>query len=118
MEFAPLKPPEFESLVDCNGVLTIKLRTEKDLLSVCFDSYLLYRKLDEGDALKMLDELASTAPLGRTFYRAYDSELLDWLQEQSLGVKNGKNLEHYLIAASNDWIDVISWTGPKVGVQA
>ena len=44
------------------------------------------------------------------------SEMLDWFNRESLGIRADKELTHYALLCSNDMIDVISPEPPRIEV--
>ncbi len=103
---------DFQSLSDTGDLLRIILSAKDELIVIDFKDHLFYRKMEEGDAYKYSINMNAQVPIGKVFYRAENSELLIWLHQQSFGAKNPKLLQHYIVAAENDWIDVISWGAP------
>lgn len=116
-EHAPVELFEFDRLLDEYGVLVIHLTGASGCgLALSFDDYLVYRKLDDGDALAAIDECAGSAELGRSFYRVEGSDFLDWFVAQSHGVRAKDALIHLTVMTTNDIIDVICFAEPKVVV--
>lgn len=107
---------EFQSLRDTGSQLDIVLADKDKKILVRFESHLFYRKMEEGDAYKYALDLDAQIPLGAVFYVAEESDLLFWLQEQSFGAKKPENLQHFIIAAANDWMDIIAWAPPEVQI--
>ena len=117
VEITPRVVPEFESLVDSGISLTIRLTSDDGVMLIRFDDHLIYRKLDEGDALKMLDEMATSSSLGKTFYLVEKSEFLEWMERQTFGVKRAADFNHWVVAAANDWIDIVSKGKPRISKE-
>lgn len=91
----------------------IIMRTRKPIdrvLKLSFDAPLLFRSIDEGDRLKLWSN--ETLITKYTFFRVKNSSLIEWLTDESLEVRKTDNLAHYLIASSNDIIDVICHDEP------
>ena len=108
---------EFEELVDRNGILNICLIDPKNgKVSFAFDSYLVYRKLDEGDSLIFLAQFAKDRVSRQSLYLASESEFVSWFVEQSYNIRDTSSLFHYVIVSNNDIIDVISLGEPKIEI--
>ena len=106
---------ELDSLVDSNGILTLRLSSaDGSQVRVVFDSYLAYRKLDEGDALEMISWVSHSSILGKSFYEVHDSEFLAWYEEQSAGVRKSSNVRHFAVFTANDVIDVLALDQPDM----
>ena len=101
------------SLCDAGGVLCFEFQCfGGEKLKISFDSYLAYRKMDEGDALLTLDEIASSNCSGRSIYLVRDSDFLRWFCEQAAGSRSCDGISHYAIHALNDIVDVLSIDPP------
>jgi hypothetical protein len=108
-------PLELEQLLDRGGTLILTMvDAHERRISLSFDSYMVYRKMDEGDALLTHVDLVKTGGTGKWFYRVEDSEFLAWFNKESCNVRANQNLVHYCIAALNDIVDVISLDAPVV----
>ncbi len=107
---------DLTQLLDSRGVLVITLESgEGKAVSFEFDSYLAYRKLDEGDALLTLSAIRLSGGTGKWFYRVEDSDFLSWFIAERCGLSEGHGVPvHYVFAALNDILDVISPEPPKV----
>jgi hypothetical protein len=101
-------PFEFWSLSDDDGVLTIRLRGSSTYVVLRFEAYLAYRKHDEGDAVRTLRAIERTSRLGEWFYMVEQSEFAEWFMVEAGGLRHGAPMLHYVIACSNDLIDVLS----------
>jgi hypothetical protein len=54
-------------------MLTLKLEsTEGMRVNVCFDGYVFYSKMDEGDALRTINVLKQNSCIGQTLVEAFD----------------------------------------------
>jgi hypothetical protein len=114
-EFSSLSGYDLDELVDRKGILEIRLIDEgRRRLSITFDCYLAYRKLDEGDALVTLEEVTQRCELGKSFYLVEESSFLDWFVSQTCGSRSRDHLQHYAVHTINDVIDVISPTPPSL----
>lgn len=117
-EYSKFAPLELEQLVDYEGKLTlIIVDAHERRISLTFDSYMTYRKIDEGDALLTLVDMKKTGGLGKWFYRVEDSELLSWFNKESCDARANQNLVHYSIAALNDVVDVIALDPPVIELE-
>jgi len=108
-------PYDLISLADERGVLTLRLAgASGKAVSVRFDGHVFYSKMDEGDALQTLGVLRQASCIGFALISARDSELLDWFNKESCGVRLGRQLTHYILLAQNDIVNVISIGGPSI----
>ncbi|NMG68151.1 hypothetical protein GPA19_24790 [Azoarcus indigens] len=106
---------DLEELIDRAGCLVLTLaRTDGRRIHLKFDSYMAYRKLDEGDALLTLSAMRKTGGLSKCFYRVDDSDFLIWFNAERCGPASGQPLGHYSVAAINDVVDVLSLDPPTV----
>lgn len=109
---------ELDSLVDADGVLTLRLKGDEEArLELVFDAYVAYRKLDEGDAMLTLRRVSDTSALGRTFYEVAESEFVAWYVAQGYGVRKGADIRHFTILTQNDVIDVLALSQPVISGQ-
>lgn len=114
-EFSASGGYDLDELVDRKGVLEIRLVDEaRRRLSITFDCYLAYRKLDEGDALVTLEEVSRRCELGKSFYVVDDSSFVDWFVSQTYEARSPDDLDHYAVHTINDVIDVISPAPPSL----
>ena len=108
---------ELDRLVDSAGELRVELSDNAGRKVVIrFDSHLCYRRMDEGDALNTIRDLAATAGTAKVFYRAQNSDFLDWFHVQSQGVYLDRALQHFAICTVHDIIDVIAFKTPDMDV--
>jgi hypothetical protein len=104
-------------LFDRGGVLSLNLiDLSGRRLAIIFDSYLLYRKMDEGDAMLTLSLIRNTGGLGKYFYKVEDSDLIRWFQSERCYKKIDESLHHITVAADNDIIDIVTLDLPTVHV--
>ena len=109
---------ELDRLIATAGELRLELTDEAgQALVVRFASPLGYRRLDEGDALTMLEQLAASGGTGKTFYEVENSDYLAWFHEQNRGLWKDRGLRHFTIATINDVIDVLALEPPTLGAQ-
>jgi hypothetical protein len=108
-------PLELEQLLDHGGTLILTIvDAHERRIRLLFDSYMAYRKLDEGDALLTLADMKRTGGVGKWFDRVEDSEFLAWFNKESCDARANQNLVHYAIAALNDVVDVVALNAPVV----
>ena len=109
-------PYDLISLADERGVLTLSLEgASGKAVSVRFDGYVFYSKMDEGDALHTLGVLRQASCIGFVLISARDSELLDWFNKESFGVRLGAGqFTHYILLTQNDIVNVISIGAPSI----
>src|SRR5258706_15603868 len=70
-------------LVDREDVLVLTLGdADGRCVQVRFDSYVAYRKLDEGDALLTRAAMRRSGGTGKYFYRVEDSDLGAWFHAE------------------------------------
>jgi hypothetical protein len=104
-----------ERILDANGVLEIALEDEGGRkLTVSFNSYLAFRKMDEGDALLTLEDVEASTEPGTRLYSVATSEYLRWFHFESEAIHKGQLLVHYCLTTVDSVIDVISFDPPLV----
>ena len=113
----PDEPLDLASLFDGPDGLLITLKalhesTSTPVVQVHFARPFMYRSIDEGYRLKQ--QGAFECDRKSVVYTVADSPLVAELQQQSLGTLKNLNLVHYLVATTNDWIDVISEVEPRI----
>lgn len=101
-----------DMLVDRGGVLQLHLCRREERVLISFNSYLSYRKSDEGDVLKTLEEIDSVSKLGGMLYEVENSDYLQWFLDQSYGIRS--DAKQYLVLTSNDVVEVICLENPDV----
>lgn len=101
-----------DMLIDRGGVLQLHLCRREERVLISFNSYLSYRKSDEGDVLKTLEEIDSVSKLGGMLYEIENSDYLQWFLDQSYGIRSGA--KQYLVLTSNDVVEVICLENPDV----
>jgi hypothetical protein len=106
---------ELSELADKRGRLTLQLEGEGgQQVEIFFDDYIFYSKIDEGDALRTLELVKAQSFIGQTLVMAQDSELAAWVADESFGIRSVDQLQHYVILALNDIVNVISLSAPKI----
>jgi hypothetical protein len=104
-----------ERICDENGALRIWLEDEGGKkLTVTFNAYLAYRKMDEGDALATLADMEESDAAGTMLYSVIDSEYLRWFHFESESMHKAQTLLHYCLTTIDSVIDVISFDPPAV----
>jgi len=91
-------------------ILTSSHADEMSKISVVFDWVHSFRVTDEGDLLKMQDNLNGQMCTG--VYSVERSNYLAWFNEQSANIHDGDSITHYLIVTGDDVIDVLSSVNP------
>jgi hypothetical protein len=108
-------PFTLEQLLDKGGTLEILLSGRLGgALVVSFDSYLAYRKMDEGDAMVALSQVASVGLQGRSFYQVEESDYHAWFLAQSYGIHEASAIGHFAVHALNDVVDVLALEAPRI----
>lgn len=106
---------DLDTLTDSGGTLKLHLSNESGKkFTLSFDDSLAFRKLDEGDALAIVNQAKVTSKLGLSFYRVENSQFLEWFLAQGYGVRASERLLHISVMTSDDIIDVICLNEPKV----
>lgn len=99
-----------------SGILELFLASgsadEMNKIRVVFDWVHSFRVTDEGDLLKMQDDLNGQMVTG--IYKVEGSHYLAWFNEQSANTHDGDNITHYLIVTDDDVIDVLSSVSPTI----
>jgi len=110
---------QHDQLVDfryLSGVLELVLASshadKTNKIRVVFDWVHSFRVTDEGDLLKMQDELNGQMLKG--VYTIEGSHYLTWFNEQSANIHEGGSIAHYLIVTGEDVIDVLSSVSPTI----
>lgn len=89
---------------DCEGI--------NNVIKVVFDWIHSFRVTDEGDLLKMQNELNGQMKTG--IYIVDKSNYLSWFNEQSANIHDAGSVHHYLIVTGDDVIDVLSSVNPMI----
>lgn len=79
---------------------------------VVFEWIHSFRVTDEGDLLKMQDELKGKMIAG--IYTVERSNYLSWFNEQSANIHDSDLINHYLIVTGDDVVDVLSSVRPTI----
>jgi hypothetical protein len=109
---------DLEQLLDRGGTLVLALLDDRGRRTrLAFDSYMAYRKLDEGDALLTLAAMRKTGGTAKYFYRVEESAFVAWFNQERCAEESSQNLVHYVVAAENDIVDVLALDPPIVEVE-
>lgn len=115
LEGIDLKNRFLVSIGYSGGILEIQLSPSEDGgtddVKISFDWIYSFRLTDEGDLLKLQNDLCGKLTLG--IYTLNDSGYLRWFNEQSFDIHNDEKLNHYLIVTSTEIVEVISTVGPS-----
>lgn len=84
----------------------------KSNVMVTFEWIHSFRVTDEGDLLKMQDDLNGQMITG--IYTVEGSHYLSWFNEQSANIHDGDSINHYLIVTGDDVIEVLSSVNPTI----
>ncbi|RTY57547.1 hypothetical protein EKL29_10800 [Pantoea sp. YU22] len=79
---------------------------------VTFEWIHSFRVTDEGDLLKMQDDLNGQMITG--IYTVEGSHYLSWFNEQSANIHDEGSINHYLIVTGDDVIEVLSSVSPTI----
>ena len=83
----------FDYLLDDGDYLKIYLHRGGENLIISFNGHLSYRKSDEGDMLRTLEEIEMHDRLGFTLHEATSTNYIDWFIDQCYGSKNHGELK-------------------------
>lgn len=99
-----------------SGALQITLSSTQenkiDEIDIVFDWVHSFRVTDEGDLLKLQDELSGQMLTG--IYVVEGSGYLSWFNNQSANIHDNDEIVHYLIVTNEDVIDVLSSVKPLI----
>jgi len=99
-----------------SGALNITLSSTEenkgDEIQIVFDWIHSFRVTDEGDLLKLQDELNGKMIVG--IYIVEGSEYLTWFNNQSANIHDNDEIVNYLIVTSEDVIEVLSSVSPSI----
>ena len=104
----PSRPRHLDKIKDEDGVLDMFLSAKNGTrIHVKCDSYLLYMKRDEGDALRTINLIRENASLEPLIFLVDKSRLVRWFVSECEGMRKEEDLKHFVVASSNDVIDII-----------
>ncbi|SDB88739.1 hypothetical protein [Acinetobacter boissieri] len=101
---------DIDSFVSNKDGLTFICSFKSGNKKVNFENYLLLRTMNEGDALRTLDEQQFD---GKAWmFMADDSELIDWFNEQSFDIRKG-TFKHFIIVG-DEIAEILSESMPTI----
>jgi hypothetical protein len=119
-EYVPLDVPwsgasDFAGLQDNGSMLSITVGA-KDGRKYCinFVDHAAYRKIDEGDAMRILSDVREHVKLGKNCFETRRSDFLAWLSDQSAGYADIHNIRGFLFILFDDVIEVLSLGAPEI----
>jgi hypothetical protein len=83
------------------------------ILRLVFDSYYMYRNVDESYRLRLWEE-GVFSDMGWSLFRTESSNLIDWLREEGQGVYDDTEMVHYLIKTGADVIEIMATKTPPI----
>lgn len=103
------------SLVDdANGLMILLTDSKLNVnVHVKFDSPISYRNTNESYLLKLWSEFEGVRT-NTVLHIVQNSTFCDYFNEMSLNIYNDWEVQHYAILTSQDCIDVLSLTKPKL----
>lgn len=110
-----LYPGSWDCMKVIDGADGLEIFLENELgesLVVRFASFLSYRAIDEGSALRTGSELFSKGGGTKFFYRVERSHFLKWFKEESFGIHQEVGLHHYAIYSIHQLVDVVTFAHP------
>ncbi|WP_070121269.1 hypothetical protein [Bacillus marinisedimentorum] len=103
-------------------ILEFSDENDKKKILVKFDEGVLsYRNTDEGSLLKKLNYLDQQ--YGTDFYSEWtlfkvkNSEYIKWFLEESSGIYEPNQLEHYVFLTPNDVIEILTTYTPSIVIK-
>lgn len=107
-----------ESLLD-TGVLRITMTDDvaKKRVQVDFEQFFLYEKRDESYAAMTVGALGHTPQSNHWIYRVENSSRVEQFHVENYDMYRERPLAHYLIATSNEVIDVLSEAEPLITLE-
>ncbi len=104
----------FSSLSDESDGIHIFLETEQDneFLEIFFDNVLSYRKIDEGDLMRIFDE--SNHQQRWNLYIILNSDFLENFHYNSYYIHKEEIITHFAIYTASGCVDVLSTSKPIV----
>jgi hypothetical protein len=82
------------------------------MLRISFKTTLMYRNIDEGDIVQVLNDSEGFSE--GCLYTLEESDLIDFFHKQNYGSYSSSKIIHYAIYTPNDCIEVLSEFPPKV----
>ena len=113
-----------EKIVDSNEGLFISFKNQSKSQNIIFiydGTLFTYRNTEEGVFLRTIDYLHKNySPdfYGEwSLFKVENSQYLRWFNEESLGVYQDQNIEHYVFYTSDVIIEVLSPYSPEIEIQ-
>jgi hypothetical protein len=98
-----------DKIEDNGDVLDIFISTKGGTkIRIKCDSYLLYMRRDEGDAIRTVSSIAEDASFDALIFSVRRSWLLSWFVAECEGMRKEENLKHFIVACADDIVDIIS----------
>ena len=98
-----------DKIEDNGDVLDIFISTgDGAKIRVKCDSYLLYMRRDEGDAIRTVSSIAEQASFDALVFLVKKSWLMAWFIEECADIRKEENLKHFIVACADDVVDIIS----------
>lgn len=105
----PKRPRHLDAIEDDGDVLDLSISGKDGTrIRVKCDSYLLYAKRDEGNAIRTIASIAEDTSLESLIFAVDKSWLLAWFVDECEGMRRAEDLKHFIVACANDVIDIIS----------
>ncbi|KXG10247.1 hypothetical protein AT864_00838 [Anoxybacillus sp. P3H1B] len=113
-----------DTFVDNKEGIILEFSDEKDKKKIVVkfeEGVLSYRNTDEGSLLKKLNYLDQQ--YGTDFYsnwtlfKVKNSEYIKWFLEESSGIYEPNQLEHYVFLTPNDVIEILATYTPSIVVK-
>ncbi|EIT87460.1 hypothetical protein A374_00130 [Fictibacillus macauensis ZFHKF-1] len=110
-----------DSFIDNKEGIILEFSDEEDKKKIVFtfeEGVLSYRNTDEGSLLKKLNELEQQYDTEFysewTLFKIKNSEYLKWFLEESSGIYEPDQIEHYVFLTPNDVIEILATCTPGI----
>lgn len=113
-----------DAFIDSKEGIILEFSDEKDKKKIVVkfeDGVLSYRNTDEGSLLKKLNYLEQQ--YGTDFYSEWtlfkitNSEYINWFLDESSGIYEPNQVEHYVFFTPNDIIEILTTYTPSVIIR-
>ncbi|HHY71641.1 MAG TPA: hypothetical protein GX497_00130 [Bacillus bacterium] len=113
-----------DTFIDNKEGIILEFSDEKDKSKIVVkfeEGVLSYRNTDEGSLLKKLNYLDQQ--YGTDFYSEWtlfkvkNSEYIKWFLEESSGIYEPNQLEHYVFLTPNDVIEILTTYTPSIVIK-
>lgn len=95
--------------------ISLRNRSGKTTTLLWRDNVLSYRKTEESDRIKLMDQMDKVGILGKKLIFIENSHYISWLKEQNYITDfSGIQLRHFAVLSSNDIIEVIDYDEPEI----